>query len=262
MDDALSQATAWAIVTACIAYGVLALAFAASPVALPRFFGGTALIFFGVGGLTFIATMVITYWPLSRGSPTLTVLASFYILVIAAWLDNHGMRPVDSDVSLAPALRPAERAAAWTAARAGSGCTTAGNVPVLYVAAAGGGIRAAYWTTRVLEELSLQLSRDFDCSLFALSGVSGGSLGVAAYVAVNRDHGVTRVEAAASTPGDAGAAATPYRASRTLGQDFLSPAVAGLLFYDALQRVIPGSGSRARPLARARECLPTGLRHD
>ena len=240
MNDALPQATAAAVVAACVAYVVLALAFAASPVALPRFFGGTALIFFGVGGLTFIATMVIVYWPLSKGSPTLTVLATFYILVIATWLDNHGMRAVDQDVALAPVLRPAERAAAWTAARTGSACTSAGAVPVLYVAAAGGGIRAGYWTTRVLEELSLQLGRDFDCSLFALSGVSGGSLGVAAYVAVNRDHGVARIEGAASAPsGDARTAATPYRASRTLGQDFLSPAVAGLLFYDALQRIVP-----------------------
>jgi hypothetical protein len=241
MKDTLSLATARAIVLACIAYVVLALLFALSPVALPRFFGGTALIFFGVGGLTFIATMVIVYWPLSKGSPTATVVATIYVIVIAIWLDNHGMRPVDPGDTSAPVLRPGERAAAWAVAHEAGACKNAGDVvPVLYVAAAGGGIRAAYWTTRVLEELSLQLGRPFDCSLFALSGVSGGSLGVAAYVAVNRDHGVSYVDLAASAPHSAASdAATTHRASRLLGQDFLSPAVAGLLFYDAFQRVFP-----------------------
>jgi hypothetical protein len=151
------------------------------------------------------------------------------------------MRPVDPGDVSTPVLDPAKRSAAWAAAHEDGACKEAGTViPVLYVAAAGGGIRAAYWTTRVLEEMSLQLGQSFDCSLFALSGVSGGSLGVAAYVAVNRDHGVSFIDSAASAPrSTAGDTSTAHRASRLLGQDFLSPAVAGLLFYDAFQRVFP-----------------------
>lgn len=69
-----------------------------------------------------------------------------------------------------------------------------GPVPMIYVATAGGGIRAAYWTSLVLEKLEEELAnknakldapkqRSVKLSnyLFAISGVSGGSLGAVAY---------------------------------------------------------------------------------
>ncbi|MFD9521579.1 hypothetical protein [Streptomyces sp. NPDC059979] len=53
-------------------------------------------------------------------------------------------------------------------------------IPMLFVAAAGGGIRAAYWTSAAMDRLTdaSPCARSYS---FALSGVSGGSLGLAAH---------------------------------------------------------------------------------
>lgn len=53
-------------------------------------------------------------------------------------------------------------------------------IPMVLVAAAGGGIRAAYWTSSAMDRLA-SASPCARSSAFALSGVSGGSLGLAAY---------------------------------------------------------------------------------
>lgn len=50
------------------------------------------------------------------------------------------------------------------------------------VAAAGGGIQAAAWTTQVLMGLRSLVGLGFDKALCALSGISGGSVGSACYV--------------------------------------------------------------------------------
>jgi patatin-like phospholipase len=72
---------------------------------------------------------------------------------------------------------------------------TSGAVPLILVATTGGGIRAAYWTSLVLDcafEVEATAScpsgthsTDFARSdrVFALSGISGGSLGLASYAA-------------------------------------------------------------------------------
>jgi hypothetical protein len=53
---------------------------------------------------------------------------------------------------------------------------------MILIAAAGGGSRAAYWTGSVLGELQDKIP-DFQRHLFAVSGVSGGALGAAAFAA-------------------------------------------------------------------------------
>jgi hypothetical protein len=63
-------------------------------------------------------------------------------------------------------------------------------VPLMLVAAPGGGIRAAYWTATALDALTAKgqgsPTASHDClrrSLFAVSGVSGGSVGIATWLA-------------------------------------------------------------------------------
>ena len=56
-------------------------------------------------------------------------------------------------------------------------------VPMLIVATAGGGIRAAYWTAAVLDKLDTQSDGKVRPYLFAVSGVSGGSVGATAFEA-------------------------------------------------------------------------------
>lgn len=56
-------------------------------------------------------------------------------------------------------------------------------IPVYFVTAEGGGIRAAYWTAIVLDELGVDRANHprFATHAFSLSGVSGGSVGLAAW---------------------------------------------------------------------------------
>jgi hypothetical protein len=93
--------------------------------------------------------------------------------------------------------------------------------PLVLVAASGGGIRAAYWTAQTLGCLFGDPTDEADCPepadpgpVIAASGVSGGSLGLAAWVAHLRDEEGTEdwVE--------------------TLEADTLSPSLAWALFVD------------------------------
>jgi len=114
-------------------------------------------------------------------------------------------------------------------------------VPLLIVATAGGGIRAAYWTATILERLETDLSREklgypekeiltdnlMRNLLFAISGVSGGSIGAAAYAAWVHDHEINRTE---QLP-------TSY-----LREDFLAPGLAAMVFIDGPANVLPDFG--------------------
>jgi hypothetical protein len=116
-------------------------------------------------------------------------------------------------------------------------------VPMLVVATAGGGIRAAYWTATILERLEDDLRKKEAFAqfpedkvpgdgllrhlLFAISGVSGGSVGAAAYAAAVHNHEVN----------DAAIKPTNY-----LQQDFLAPGLASMIFIDGIASVLPDFG--------------------
>ena len=95
--------------------------------------------------------------------------------------------------------------------------------PLYIVATEGGGIRAAYWTAAVLGEIQDQ-NANFAAHLFAISGVSGGSLGAAVFEALLTEPNFSSFK-------DAG--------TEILSQDFLSPALAAMLYPDLVQRFLP-----------------------
>jgi hypothetical protein len=106
-------------------------------------------------------------------------------------------------------------------------------IPVFVIAAEGGGIRAAYWTAAVLatlEDATATSPVPFSRHVFAISGVSGGSLGAAVFDAViaHRQH--------LSAP-DQGSRLEEI--DRVLSQDFLSPTLGAALFPDLVQRFVP-----------------------
>jgi len=136
---------------------------------------------------------------------------------------------------------------------------------MLIVATAGGGIRAAYWTATVLEKLE----GDFEIGggsvrpyLFAISGVSGGSVGAAAFEAALTQRDENRCKPAkpgdvAARPGDE--ACPP--ATDFLKEDFLAPALAGLVFRDTPASFLPdfSQGDRGTALERTFEQASNGL---
>ncbi len=95
--------------------------------------------------------------------------------------------------------------------------------PLYIVATEGGGIRAAYWTAIVLGALQ-DSNPNFAPHLFAISGVSGGSLGAVVFDALLAEPARGSLQ---------------ENAHKILGQDFLSPALASMLYPDLVQRFIP-----------------------
>ncbi len=156
-----------------------------------------------------------------------------FLLVVIALLssyfnDNHEIRHPRQAVSVDTRPSVTEALAVWSDANKPHDKKIA--VPFVVVATAGGGIRAAYWTATVLGDLH-DNSNQFTHSTFALSGVSGGSVGAAVYRALldvppqqwmkNCPDGMVEC------------------AQRILGQDFLGPLTAAMLYPDLAQRFWP-----------------------
>jgi heme exporter protein D len=107
------------------------------------------------------------------------------------------------------------------------------ELPMLIVATAGGGIRAAYWTAAVLERIESELAAKGGMRpyLFAISGVSGGSVGATAFDAALTMRDEKRL---------CGAGADPCpSATSFLTEDFLAPALASWIFTDTPSSFLP-----------------------
>jgi hypothetical protein len=122
-------------------------------------------------------------------------------------------------------------------------------IPVFVIAAEGGGLRAAYWTAAVLAELEDETAKSpnpFSRHVFAISGVSGGSVGAVLFdAAVAQRTGISEPR-------------TDTRLAEMdlmLRDDFLSDTLGAGLFPDLLQRFIPAPivNDRAIALDRAFE---------
>lgn len=175
----------------------------------------------------------------------LAVIASS--LAIALWGDNHDIRLADSPVAAEVDL--ADLVDQWKANNAEEDCSPSCR-PII-IAAAGGASRAGYFTAAVIGELidrSCRAARredpDAGCGLdspfarrlFAISSVSGSSVGAATLMAA-------LVDAANGAPpcrGHGLATPLPSRdlatwrgcAEALMAGDYLTPTVAGLAFRD------------------------------
>lgn len=206
---------------------------------LARRLGSPALLLFALGGWTMFGGFVLTYLPLSRRWIGLAPWLPPLLLVLWSGRETHLVAQQD----LRPAARPAalaaaapretasERFARWIAG------SSAGE-PIYLVAAVGGASRAAYWTGSVLAELEDAARRDgrpFAANLFAISSISGSSLGATAFVAA-------LAQPAATGCGPGGAVADRCLAEPLqtfLAQDFLAPVVGRMLFPDLFTRFVP-----------------------
>jgi hypothetical protein len=195
--------------------------------------------------------------PRALGACVVAFVVAFGL--VNAWLHPfHRVRLCDGGdcaSSMSPDQRPkvAVAARAWykQAQAAYSNANRDAPVPMLIVATAGGGIRAAYWTATVLERLEDDFEKQGGVRpyLFAISGVSGGSVGAMAFEAAlaRRDENKCK----ASKEGDKRCP----RATDFLKEDFLAPALASLVFQDAPSSFLPdlGQGDRGTALERSFE---------
>jgi hypothetical protein len=237
------------VIAAAVAFGA-----AVDPWQLSRIVGGAigvvivfALVALLLGFLLAVGAERIppppafTFFSLAR-IPMLTLLALWF--VIASQVDTVGLHEIRTVEGTQPPSTETLGDAfdRWAATEAtGSGQQPGGEtegrrvVPLVFVSAAGGGIRAAYWTALSMSCLTDAATKPCDDvndnpvpaeALFAASGVSGGSLGLVAYAA-HRAQG--RPPAGES-----------WVAER-LKDDYLAPTVARTLFVD-----LPNSFLRIR----------------
>lgn len=226
------------------------IALLVSPVTVPQMMGPLGVLYVaGAVWVTVVSTLLI--YPSRRFRlPSLFAILILMAVVFGAWNDNHRVHP-DLNSRAAVEGRPplSSHFDAWLQHRGVKACGESGcyePFPVFIVAAEGGGIRAAYWTAAVLNAITRE-APEFACHLFALSGVSGGSLGSAAFAARLADTFDLANDTAAlcsnmhRKPGQAflDASKSIRVELKALSQDFLSPVVAGMLFPDLVQRFLP-----------------------
>ena len=137
--------------------------------------------------------------------------------------------PTTPNTSADPGPRPALNAAVgdWIRARlAAAPGGPAEPVPVYFVSAEGGGIRAAYWTALVLARQA-QASPSFPAHTFSISGVSGGAIGAAVWT-------LCRGQAPAGHAAPAGDCI-----HRLSDANLLTPLLSAWLFEDVLGALLP-----------------------
>jgi hypothetical protein len=149
--------------------------------------------------------------------PLFTVL--FLLLLVSSGSnDNHRVRP-----SQAARARPdLEQAVDGWVSWMDEHYAAEPRHPLFLVAAEGGGLRAAYWTAAVLAAIHTQFPT-FSDHCFAISGVSGGSLGAAVFDGL-----------LAARPDDFRIAAR-----EVLSHDFLASTTARMLGTDLPQQFLP-----------------------
>lgn len=182
-------------------------------------------------GLAFLLSAL-----LSRTSPVLFRVVWVFVaaVLLTTPLGHEPLRLLPAPPAIAAAqptsrLPPSAHFAEWLRARPGV-LNDSRPYPVFFVAAKGGGVRAAYWTATLLAGLEERYP-GFTDHVYAISGVSGGSVGGAIYAAMYRD---------LPAAGERGCA--PLKPERVHGLrpctayvfqwDLLGPALSGLLLND------------------------------
>lgn len=200
----------------------------------------------------------------------------FYVAVLSllGWNDNHRAFTLPDKAASAKGAAEIQKDAkpptldtaflAWLNSRPDQDTFKNERYPVYIVAAQGGGIYAAAHTALVLGGLQDNCP-SFAAHTFAVSGVSGGSVGSALFGTVLKAAGSTSSDALNNT-----SCSTPQLgpdkkewpinlvqiSDRVLSHDLLSPVVYGLLFSDFAQLFIPARNvftDRARQFELALE---------
>lgn len=196
-------------------------------------------------GAVLMASSVLMVWLLASSNATVwNMLACALLLFGGSWavvvkLSSHVFPPAVAPTAGLPieAIDARNAFMRWLKElcpnEGGGVCAGSAPVPVYLVVAEGGGIRSAYWTALVLQRLHEDPGRvDFDRRVFAMTGVSGGALGIAVYRAC-------RIRASSESDG-AHASKVLADCIDTFGRsDLLAPLVGAWFFEDAVASLLP-----------------------
>ena len=229
-----SKIAVWGVLAALFLITSLIIAY---PVSFPATLGTLMIVMLAAACWAVVGTILIylarhKHWP---PFPVTVLLAAF---LASFFGDDHTL--LSTPAAKTPARAPVkEYIEYWFDTRQDWAGGEAKTFPVFVVASEGGGIRSAYWTVRILEELdkspilrSLLNGRRFRDHVIAFSGVSGSSIGLATLHAAHMGGEKTADDCATQNPGIS-------RAAAALRRDHLAPIVAKLLFADLLRRFLP-----------------------
>lgn len=238
------------------AIAALTFAFIMSPASLAQFvgtFGVIALFTICVVGFTIHLSLLT----IEHELPLLpAIFAVAFLIAIFGTNDDHQVRPVPYEA----ASKTADRASAVVAfenwikqpSRIAE-ASKLGEYPVFVVSAQGGGIYAADNAAKFLARMQ-DLCPTFRQHLFAVSSVSGGSVGAAVFAAALHAEPQTGLDNASAQPCPriaeflSGITHTEdidvpgpveQRVDSILATDFLAPLTAGFLFSDFTQLFTP-----------------------
>ncbi len=216
------------IVAACLAAigACVCIAVIAFPVSASRTIGAWPIVYLASGFWTIVGSVVFIVLPKRAGLPALMFLPLLIFAGFSWSNDNHTIRegPASRGTSQYTPVALDAHFDSWlrkTCSPSPRPC------PVYLAAAQGGGARSAYWTASILRALDHRTGGTFSRHLFAISAVSGGALGAAAYVAAKADE----------SEGNVSDSSVAMRAF--LGDDYLSPIVGALAFPDFIARFAP-----------------------
>jgi hypothetical protein len=213
------------------------------------FFGAATIVLLAASSWIPFGSTLVHFSNLIR-LPILTFLF-LAILLFSFWNDNHAIRTLSSEAGISERPTVKEHFSGWLSQRLDR-WTGEAPQPVFIVAAEGGGIRAAYWTGIVLAALQ-DSNPAFADHVYAISGVSGGSLGGAVFDALLREE---RDGGDLQCGEDNSAGPMQRCAHAVLSTDFLAPTVAYMLYPDLIQRILPVAVppfDRARALEKSWE---------
>ena len=218
------------------------VAAAAWPARFGALIGAPAVVFFGLGLIIPVIVTAIQMGSSLRIPVAGTLLA--LAVVFGLWVDNHavGRRAFGAATTgTTDRLSLTEAYEQWRAAQKGG---ADGRKTMILIAVQGGASRAGYWTAVALSSLREAAKAkgvDIDPHIFALSSVSGGSVGAVGYAAM--------LKSAPDAPD------FKLRLLRFAGENVLGGAMTGMLFTDLLQRFLPVTflPDRAETLERSWE---------
>lgn len=199
----------------------------------------------------------------ARRNPVLALLVLWFI--VASHLDTQGHHQARVLDVARPSTQPSVTQAfdAWARSNCAIGGTVAEDLPMVFVAAQGGGVRAAYWTAAVLDAAfpAAPSAATDACGVparshvFALSGASGGSLGIVSWL-----NGPSAERPWYQRTASAGGQPKWY--DTALSADHLSSVASWMLNVDAPRALIGfGGADRAAALEQSWERSQPALRH-
>jgi len=227
-----------ALVAALIFLGLCALYATQAGAAATRISAVPTLLLFAA-----LSLVVVNYLAVQSGSTgrlVIWVLATVAVVFsLFDFANNHRVRRVPYIAQPAPTTPDLTVAFEnWYKARTDQS-KFSGRYPIYIVAAQGGGIYAAMHAAHFLSYMQARCP-NFAHHLFAISGVSGGSVGAAAFAAAMKDaeqRGGVKIPDTGCA--DRSGEDPAISAVQVLDDDFWSPLQAMWLFPDLLQQFLP-----------------------